>query len=274
MSLAGKKRGRPSVKASPSSAPQQQIQQPLPSQIYVEAEDEELQTYKNMTWSVLPKRVITIMEQDGEKCCILETNSSTQPIKMFPVRVVSAIWPIVLLEFLETKVLLEKCAEDDAEAPAESATDEYEVESVVAVRKVKGKREYLLKWRGYSEEENTWEPEELLTCDDLLEQFWSLRDDKPKKYDKDSKGSSKKKAKRLSSVSSATPQPPRSEMSDKIPEYIVELLATGNNLPYLENVNLLVKWQQSEIADIVSYSNFKASFPSFLVWYFLKQCIC
>ena len=35
----------------------------------------------------------------------------------------------------------------------------YEVEAVVGKRKKKGRVEYLIKWKGYSEFENTWEPE-------------------------------------------------------------------------------------------------------------------
>lgn len=34
----------------------------------------------------------------------------------------------------------------------------YEVETIVSSRLRKGKREYLIKWKGYGEEENTYEP--------------------------------------------------------------------------------------------------------------------
>lgn len=38
-------------------------------------------------------------------------------------------------------------------------SQEYEVESIVGRRNNDGRVEYLIKWKGYSEEENTWEPE-------------------------------------------------------------------------------------------------------------------
>ena len=36
--------------------------------------------------------------------------------------------------------------------------DFYEVEAVVGQRKKKGRKEYLIKWKGYASDQNTWEP--------------------------------------------------------------------------------------------------------------------
>lgn len=55
---------------------------------------------------------------------------------------------------------------------AELQTEEFQVESIVRTENKGGKILYLIKWKGYSEAENTWEPEEnLMNCPELLEEY-------------------------------------------------------------------------------------------------------
>lgn len=50
--------------------------------------------------------------------------------------------------------------------------DEYEVERIVQRRTEGGKVLYQVKWKGYKEEENTWEPRDHLTgCQELVDTY-------------------------------------------------------------------------------------------------------
>lgn len=50
---------------------------------------------------------------------------------------------------------------------------EYVVEEIISARRVQGRMEYRVKWKGWSYKHNTWEPLAHLTnCRRILSQFW------------------------------------------------------------------------------------------------------
>ncbi|XP_050537233.1 uncharacterized protein LOC126903206 isoform X2 [Daktulosphaira vitifoliae] len=54
----------------------------------------------------------------------------------------------------------------------ESSDTEYEVQRIMEVKFLEnGKREFLIRWKGFRAEDDTWEKEEHLNCHELLEQF-------------------------------------------------------------------------------------------------------
>jgi hypothetical protein len=59
--------------------------------------------------------------------------------------------------------------------------EEYEVEQILDTRKLKnGKIEYLIHWKDYGHDEDTWEPSKHLThCQQLIQQFHLRHPDRP-----------------------------------------------------------------------------------------------
>ncbi|CAF5193150.1 unnamed protein product, partial [Rotaria magnacalcarata] len=62
-----------------------------------------------------------------------------------------------------------------------SKNQDYVVEKVIGKRLQKGRTLYLIQWKGYSAEDNTWEPEEnVKNCRDLVKAFESEQEKKDK----------------------------------------------------------------------------------------------
>nr|GEW94477.1 chromo domain protein LHP1-like [Tanacetum cinerariifolium] len=75
----------------------------------------------------------------------------------------------------------------------------FEIESVRKKRSRKGKLQYLIKWRGWPETANTWEPfENLMSCSDIIDAF-------EERLKSGKKGSSKKQKRKSEVVLQATP---------------------------------------------------------------------
>lgn len=75
---------------------------------------------------------------------------------------------------------------------AKKSNDEYEVEAIIDSKAYKGKTKYLIRWKGWDEADDTWEPEETLSCPELIRAF--------KKKTKSAKSTPKKSAKKRKRV--------------------------------------------------------------------------
>ncbi|GBP19811.1 Chromobox protein homolog 5 [Eumeta japonica] len=71
----------------------------------------------------------------------------------------------------KNKTKKRKPNKDQAKADKSEDEEEYEVEKVIDSKKVKGKIHYLIRWKGYGADSDTWEPENTLSCPDLIAKF-------------------------------------------------------------------------------------------------------
>lgn len=145
--------------------------------------------------------------------------------------------------------------------------EEFTVEKIVDMRIKNGKREYLLKWRGYPDSENTWEPSANLDCPELIEDFESKM--KKKKEEKkrksqaadDDGGSSKKKKK----VAEEEDNKPRGFDRGLLPERIIGATDSGGELMFL------MKWKDSDEADLVPSRHANIRCPQIVIAFYEER---
>jgi len=140
----------------------------------------------------------------------------------------------------------------------EEEEEEYVVERIVDRRTRSGVAEYFLKWKGYSEEDNTWEPVTNLDCPELISEFEENR--KKKKAENKAKDSDKEKEREKSSAKKksatvAEPEKKKKKNEDDSkprgfdrglePEKIIGATDASGDLMFL------IKWKDSEEADLV-----------------------
>ncbi|XP_051038408.1 chromobox protein homolog 1-like [Phodopus roborovskii] len=129
--------------------------------------------------------------------------------------------------------------------------EEYVVEKVLDQRVVKGKVEYLLKWKGFSDEDNTWEPEENLGCPDLIAEF--LQSQKTAHKTDKSEGGKRKADSDSDDKGEESKRKKKKEESEK-PRGFVRGLEPGQIIgatDFSEELMFLMKWENSDEADLV-----------------------
>ncbi|KAL8621752.1 Chromobox protein 1 [Nucella lapillus] len=159
----------------------------------------------------------------------------------------------------------------EGEEGEEAEEEEYTVEKVVDSRTRNGKKEYLLKWKGYADTENTWEPSENLDCPDLIAEF----EDRKKKRDMEKKKKSqngvedasaaKRKKKITDSKSAEDDNKPRGFDRGLQPERIIGATDSSGELMFL------MKWKDSDEADLVPARQANVKCPQIVIAFYEER---
>ncbi|XP_045458397.1 chromobox protein homolog 1-like [Melitaea cinxia] len=158
-----------------------------------------------------------------------------------------------------------------------SSEEEYEVEKVLNKRTVKGKVQYLLKWKGCKEEESTWERKENLHCEELIKAFENSRKEKEAKAKKPKARASTKKRKLDSEDKSKVSKQNESkkkkkdekaksgfEKGLKVEQIIGATDATGEPM-------FLIKWADSDEAELVPTKVANVKCPQEVIAFYEKR---
>jgi len=146
---------------------------------------------------------------------------------------------------------------------AEGSEEEYSVEKILDKRVKQGKVEYLIKWEGYDDSENTWEPQENLDCPDIIKKFEdtykSKKDEKKRKRESEAGG--KKKAKSTEDDEGR----PRGFDRGLQPERIIGATDSSGELMFL------VKWKDSDEADLVPARQANVKCPQIVIQFYEER---
>jgi len=160
----------------------------------------------------------------------------------------------------------------------EEDEEEFVVEKVVDTRMRGGKREYLIKWKGYPDSENTWEPSENLDCPELIgafeEKLKKDKDEKGKKRKiKDSTGGEKDDEGTSTTSSSSKKKKVQEDEENKPrgfdrglqPERIIGATDSSGELMFL------MKWKDSDEADLVPARQANVRCPQIVIAFYEER---
>ena len=150
-------------------------------------------------------------------------------------------------------------------ASAEPVEEEFSVEKVLDKRIGRnGKVEYLLRWKGYGDDDNTWEPKENLDCPELIDEF-----ERNHSGNKKAKGPGGEKRKSMAGgepkAKRAPGERPRGFDRGLDPERIIGATDSSGELMFL------IKWRGSDEADLVPAKDANTKCPQTVIKFYEER---
>ncbi|KAA0710256.1 Chromobox protein -like protein 3 HECH Heterochromatin protein 1 -like protein gamma [Triplophysa tibetana] len=147
--------------------------------------------------------------------------------------------------------------------------EEFVVEKVIDQRVVNGKVEFFLKWKGFTEADNTWEPEDNLDCPELISAFLESQKGVVEKPDsnkrKASTGSDTETEESKAKKKKDVPEKPRGFARNLEPERIIGATDSSGELMFL------MKWKDSDEADLVPAREANTRCPQIVIAFYEER---
>lgn len=147
---------------------------------------------------------------------------------------------------------------------SEGEEEEFSVEKILDKRVRNSKVEYLIKWEGYPDTENTWEPQDNLDCPDIISAYEDKsekkKEEKKRKKEAESSGGKKKQK-----VVEEEDNKPRGFDRTLQPERIIGATDSSGELMFL------MKWKDSDEADLVPARQANIKCPQIVIQFYEER---